>query len=254
MIPRIVHQTWKTTNIPRQFQQNVAVCQQINSTYTFKLWTDTVMNEFVLQYFPAVYPLWKSYPYAIQRVDTFRYMVLYVFGGVYIDLDLECKFSFDKLLGHDLVLPIGLGKLYGVFEYFTNEFMMVTKNHPFMLRCIQRLEHVYKNTWKTGIKHFDVFRSTGPAFITNMVKLYKPNVYILKREVYAGDCNTYSKNNCEGGRFLNHHEGGTWHNTWFEMSIHQFNRQFHFIMDYIYLVLVFIFLFYFQKKISTLNV
>lgn len=34
--------------------------------------------------------VYNSYPYAVQRWDMIRYLILYEYGGIYADLDYEC--------------------------------------------------------------------------------------------------------------------------------------------------------------------
>jgi len=84
MIPKIIHQTWKNTIIPTQWQDSVDACKKRHSDYEYKLWTDDMMDDFVQLEYPDFYPTYKSYKYHIQRCDVFRYLILYKYGGIYI--------------------------------------------------------------------------------------------------------------------------------------------------------------------------
>ena len=42
--------------------------------------------------------VWRRFPTGVFRADTFRYMVLRVVGGVYVDLDVEALRSMDELI------------------------------------------------------------------------------------------------------------------------------------------------------------
>jgi mannosyltransferase OCH1-like enzyme len=59
--------------------------------------------------------------------------------------------------------------------------------------------------------------STGPYFLTSMVKKYKEknikNLYILSSEEYAGDCTVCNENTCQGGTYFSHIKGQSW-NSW----------------------------------------
>jgi len=46
------------------------------------------MLAFVREHFPRDEGMWHSFPTGVFRADTFRYMVLRVVGGVYVDLDM----------------------------------------------------------------------------------------------------------------------------------------------------------------------
>lgn len=58
-----------------------ASCMDMHPQYEFRLWTDENADEFVAREFPEMVDTWNSYRYRIQRADSLRYMVLYVYGG-----------------------------------------------------------------------------------------------------------------------------------------------------------------------------
>ena len=89
MIPKIIHQTWKNEKIPKKWKKAVKSCKF--EGYTYILWTDKKMDKFVEKYYPDFYDFYSSYKYVIQKCDAFRYLVLYKFGGIYLDMDLLCK-------------------------------------------------------------------------------------------------------------------------------------------------------------------
>ena len=56
------------------------------------------MEHFVKKFFPEFAAAYMSFehPCHVMRADLFRYLVLYKFGGVYMDLDGKCVKSFDQ--------------------------------------------------------------------------------------------------------------------------------------------------------------
>lgn len=208
MIPKIIHQTWKTKNIPDEWKDAVESCKQINKGFKYMLWTDETMDKFVKKNYPNIYKSYKSYKYQIQRCDVFRYLVLYKYGGIYLDMDIACKKSLNHFLHYDLVLAHSSN----IETYFTNSFFMVVPNHPFFKYCIDRLSENINNYQYFG-KHLHVMYSTGPAFVTKMVNNYGKikNSYILTKQEFAGDCNVCNENTCNGGTYLTHIQGNSWH-------------------------------------------
>lgn len=81
MIPKIIHQTWKTKVIPEHWKDSSNSCKIYNEDFNYILWTDDSMDEFVKINYPKFYKVYKSYEYNIQRCDAFRYLVLYKYGG-----------------------------------------------------------------------------------------------------------------------------------------------------------------------------
>ena len=49
--------------------------------------------------------MYDNYGYGIQRADAMRLFFLHKYGGVYIDLDIECQRSLDFLRHYAWVMP-----------------------------------------------------------------------------------------------------------------------------------------------------
>lgn len=94
MIPKIIHQTWKNTKIPDNWIDAQKSCKILHPDYKYILWTHEDMDKFVKSEYPNFYKTYISYKYDIQRCDAFRYLVLYTYGGIYLDLDIVCKKKF----------------------------------------------------------------------------------------------------------------------------------------------------------------
>lgn len=207
MIPKIIHQTWKTNDIPEEWKDAVNSCKSIHKEFKYMLWTDETMDVFVKTYYPEFYKTYHSYKYDIQRCDAFRYLVLYKYGGIYLDMDIICKKKINDLLKYDIVLAHSSN----VKTSFTNSFFMVSSNHPFMKYCIDHLsENV--NKYQYFGKHLHVMYSSGPLFLNNMISDYGDleNHHNLNAEEFAGDCNVCNEDKCKGGIYFSHIRGQTW--------------------------------------------
>lgn len=218
MIPKIIHQTWKTKEIPEEWQEAVNSCKKINKNFKYILWTDVTMDDFVKKYYPSFYKVYKSYTHQIQRCDAFRYLVLYKYGGVYLDMDIICNKNLNNLLHYDLVLAHDIN--FNTSNLM-NSFFMVIPQHPFFKFCIDKLSD-YKDNFKYFGKHLHVMNSTGPSFLTNMVAEFGKikNIYVLSKKEFSGDCNICNENTCKGGVYFTHIHGNSWHN--FDSTIYNF--------------------------------
>jgi len=96
--PRILHQTWKTTEIPSNLRGFVQSCKAMNSDYEYHLWTDQDLYQFIHRFFPQYAAAYDNFAQNIERVDFARYAIMYQIGGVYADLDIQCVKPFDSLL------------------------------------------------------------------------------------------------------------------------------------------------------------
>jgi len=215
MIPKIIHQTWKNTQIPDNWIDAQKSCKAIHSDYKYILWTHEDMDKFVKNEYPNFYKTYISYKYNIQRCDAFRYLVLYKYGGIYIDLDIVCKKSLNNFLHYDIVLPLCSSDS----NMFTNGFLMIIPKHPFFKYCIDQLPN-YINSYSYLGKFSHVMNSTGPVFLTNMIKNYNKNsnmsiknMNILTKKQFSGDCNVCNEDTCIGGEYFDHLVGKSWHDT-----------------------------------------
>ena len=79
--PWLMHQTWKTCDLPVAQTTWRARCAGILPHMRFLLWTDAHIRELVALDFPEHLPLYDSYDQHIKRVDVSRYFILFAFGA-----------------------------------------------------------------------------------------------------------------------------------------------------------------------------
>jgi mannosyltransferase OCH1-like enzyme len=208
MIPKILHQTWKDETIPEKWIDAVNSCKNLYSDFTYMLWTDEKMEEFIKNKHSWFYETYISYPHHIQRCDAFRYFVLYTYGGLYLDMDIACIKKINDFLKYDAVLV----KSPNVETVYTNMFFAFSKGNPFLKFCIEHLEKS-KNSADLLGKHLHVMSSTGPVFLTDRITEYGEidNVHVLSNQGFAGDCSICNvKKGCKGGTNFKHVEGSSW--------------------------------------------
>jgi mannosyltransferase OCH1-like enzyme len=209
MIPKILHQTWKSPEVPTHWKGAQESVRSMNPDYEYMFWTNDDIARFVQVAYPQFYRLLAEYPHPIQIIDAFRYFVLYHYGGIYIDLDIGCKRPLDPgILQHDLLLV----KSMNTPSIYTNAMMMSSKHNPFMRQCMFSLEHSAKSTIWTPGKHLHVMNSTGPLFLTNQMRRYDGPVHTLPAKMFSGNCNACNLNStCQGGVYFYHVVGESWH-------------------------------------------
>jgi hypothetical protein len=167
MIPKILHFTWKSEQLPRQMQAYYDAWRRLHPDWEIRLWTDETMRAFVAETYPAFIPTYDAYPKMIQRADSFRYLVLGALGGVYADLDVEPFKPIDDLLDFECFLGIEpLEHIFpdrhhqGVPFLLTNAFMGSVPGHPLWRDIIARMPSLVDQ---------ETFYSTGPSMVTSAV-------------------------------------------------------------------------------------
>lgn len=111
--PRVVHQSWKTRELPAVLQEWRRTWSELNPGYTMRLWSDSDNDRFLAKHYPWFAKYYRQYDKTIKRVDAVRVFYLYHYGGVYADLDFACIRPFDELLRrHGGVAEVLLGELH----------------------------------------------------------------------------------------------------------------------------------------------
>ena len=96
-VPRIIHQTWKSDEIPDEWKPYQHSWRHAHPGWEYKLWTDEANRRLVADRYPWFLPTYDAFPRDIQRVDAAKYLIVYTYGGVYADLDCECLKPLDPL-------------------------------------------------------------------------------------------------------------------------------------------------------------
>ena len=198
-VPNIMHQSWKSCKPNprhRMWQQH---CQRLNPAWDAWQWTDAGNDDIIAREFPSFVPLFEQYDMNIKRIDAVRLFYLFLFGGIYIDLDFLCLRPFEALalpVAHASVgfknranpgencscatrrpaalqyrtgcgscMPRGRTRILQV-EMVPNAFMAAPPRHPFVAFAIHRLnasrDRMFKNRPHPSA-------ATGPVFLTSSV-------------------------------------------------------------------------------------
>ncbi len=180
MIPKIIHQTWKgppetlPLNWVESYKTWTSLAQEFGFQYMY--WDDKAIDGFIQEHFPWFLDKFRAYPYGIQRADTFRYFVLYHYGGIYSDFDnVPSRSFFSEWFPkhqhyHVVIGKCKIGSDVGNQD-LTNAFMLSRPRHDFWIHVWDLLYDPYKyNGWKHFGKHiyyFQILFSTGPGIISD---------------------------------------------------------------------------------------
>jgi mannosyltransferase OCH1-like enzyme len=180
-IPKIIHQTWETMDMPCEWQDCVRSWQECHPHWEYRLWTDDDRRRFVEQRYPEFLDIFDSYSYDIQRADAIRYFVLHKYGGLYVDLDLECLRPVDDILSNRTFVigrqPGRHAKVHGEDTLVGNAFMASVPGHRFLLEIVGTIKTINPRI----TSHDEVLSTTGPVMIDSVLRKYAGNdVFILE--------------------------------------------------------------------------
>ncbi|OAF55938.1 hypothetical protein VC83_08003 [Pseudogymnoascus destructans] len=89
-VPKLLHQSWKTNELPAKFEKWSRVCREKHHDWEWVLWTNDDNLNLVRKHFPWLEEAYLELPGEIYRADFSRNLYMYIFGGVYADLDTDC--------------------------------------------------------------------------------------------------------------------------------------------------------------------
>jgi mannosyltransferase OCH1-like enzyme len=164
MIPRIIHQTWKTKDVPKQWMHLQQKVIFLHPDWEYRLWTDKDCDTFVKREFPDFYSIYNSFPKNMMRADAIRYLIMYRIGGLYLDLDYELLSRFDPK-DAKLILPKNRSKFWGDSSDGIGTAIFASEpGQRFWKDVIDEL----KSSAGSYDSNVDVVGTTGPKFLTRV--------------------------------------------------------------------------------------
>jgi mannosyltransferase OCH1-like enzyme len=162
-IPKIIHQTFKTSKLPVITRWHITRFRKKNPDYSYEFYDDQRIETFLLKEFGEdILSLYKRINIGAAKADFFRYAVLYKKGGVYVDIDSGINGRLDDfILSSDsaVIAPEGNPDL------FVQWALIYEPNHPFLQKTIELMcENIRSNKYP-----HDVHQMTGPSVYTKAI-------------------------------------------------------------------------------------
>jgi len=163
-IPKVVYQSWHTIDVHPQIQRKMYEMRTMNPDYEFHLFTDYDMTHFVTNNFDAdIIDCYNRLNIIVAKVDFWRYLVLYKYGGIYLDMDSSILKPLDQLMNPD---DDAIVSLEGNLEWYLQWALVFNKGHPILKRTIDSIVDNIKNNRYPN----DIHAMTGPAVFTRAIR------------------------------------------------------------------------------------
>lgn len=196
MIPKKLHFTYKTDDLPKIYQENLARWKDFCPDWEIYYYSNEKVYEFFNEYFPKYSEEIAKIKHGVVLADLFRYAVLYIHGGMYSDIDtIPLKRIPKKWLDMESVLG---------YEYQPSKYLCMTipsyskdtlcqwsflsrKGHPLfkevLENCIAKLK---EKNFKFALAK-EILETTGPILFTEVSEKYllDPKVLVLDMDVFA---------------------------------------------------------------------
>jgi mannosyltransferase OCH1-like enzyme len=220
-IPKIIIQTWKTKEIPAKYKNDISSLRKHNSDFKFMFFSDEDIEIFLQKNYPEYYDTYVKLPVKIQKIDYFRYVAIYHYGGFYFDLDVTGLYPIKELIKYDCVFPVdqNIQKYKCDDDRFKNyckenmtkilgQYAFGAKPRNYFIKTLintinNNIDNYIQEYNKNGSSLQYIYSSTGPDFVTDVYMNYKfkKDIYILNYKVGQ-----------HFGKYAKHNFYGTWKN------------------------------------------
>ena len=165
----------------------------LHKNWSLRLYTDEGNRELMSRHFPTFLSLYDGYDTTIRRVDAVRLFYLYLYGGVYADLDVMCLRPFESLPltpGEAAFGYQGLGYTNSLMlkkccedheakctngscvhrgtDQVPNAFMVAPPRHPLIAQLILGLQRAASTNFKGKLGH--PLAATGPVYLSSGIQ------------------------------------------------------------------------------------
>jgi mannosyltransferase OCH1-like enzyme len=161
-IPRLLHLIWVGDALqPAYVDLHLNEWRQLMPDWTVRLWTnaDITENNFDLPYLNLI----NSAEKGAQKADIMRYLIVFKYGGVYMDTDIKPHRSLDPLvtLGRSFII---CHDIYITWAYVACAFFAAPAEHPI-------LEYAARLCLSATLNTNDVHLQTGPRIFGEAIAM-----------------------------------------------------------------------------------
>lgn len=175
-IPYIIHQTNEYHYVPEHMKYEIDNIRQMNPEYTHIYYDNKDIEDFIMEHMDErTYKSFKTLIPGAYKADFFRYCVLYIKGGIYVDSAFVQLVPFEKI-----ILPTDkfISVVDGDSNNLYNAFIACVPGHPVLKMTIDLMIKRIENR-EYGSSDLHV---TGPCLLgevfRNMMGTNNLNTYV----------------------------------------------------------------------------
>ena len=241
-IPRIIHLNWMQgwDNFPEKLKPNVESIISKNPGWKVMKWDESrILN--ALQGTPYL-NTYKSFKLLHQRVDFARYVLLYMFGGVSLDTDIEALRPLSETPYINTSNFIVSEKPHSTS--INNATILVSKENPIMKYVIDNIDT--KECDKSDYKCIQA--TTGPYAFNRLISKFKDQIVVLDKSFLEPCTSLDPYCSPKEHSVLNHKHELSWISPWHKKAIQSYFIAKNFKVEIVMLIALVIILYFIFKK------
>ena len=193
-IEKNIIQTYKNNNINTFIYNNIKRILSLNNDYNYIFITDEIVIDLIKNNFDEnTLSAFNKLNIGAAKGDFVRYIAMYVYGGVYLDLDASIETKLDNFIPKDVDFLFFYDKNKNIQQWC---FMCISKN-IIVKKIIEEMVRRINNNEQ------NIFLATGPTLVTDVIYNFinNSNIYNVTKNVSKIDRETVFKanNNYMGG-------------------------------------------------------
>ena len=191
MIDKNIFQSWYTKELHPLVQEKINYFKQINPEYKHYLFVDADMDRFVNEQFKGdIADCYNKLNIIVAKVDFWRYLILYKYGGVYLDMDSSIDKPLNELIKNEdeaIITAEGNPNMYVQWA------LIFSKKHPILQKTIELIcKNINNNSYPN-----DIHKMTGPSVYSraiNEIHMEFNNNIIIHKQINKNTDITYKTN------------------------------------------------------------
>ena len=176
VIPLTIYQTWYTKDLPPKMHENVELLKKQNPEFEHFLYDDNDCRKFIKENFDKdVLNAYDSLIPGAYKADLWRLCILYIKGGIYMDIKLNCVNGFKLLeLTEDEHFVLDRISCFTTPKPIYNALIVCNKENPLLLLGIKKIvDNVKKKYYGPNALY-----PTGPGMLSEVLLSNNLNINI----------------------------------------------------------------------------
>lgn len=223
-IPLILHQIWYQglDNIKEPYKKcyTTVVKGVENTGWQHIFWDQAKIEAFIRKHYPQYWDLYEYFPNLIQKLDISRYIILYHYGGCYLDMDVAWIKDFSVLIEPDDELIFS----NTMQRFVNNGTLLSSPKNRFWLDFLGSIARKKKK--KCFLDRFLYVQLTTGPLSFNLFMRRKKNEYNIKilDYKYLEPCKSKYDTDITKEAFLMNYYGNFWISPIYSFFIYLYSR------------------------------
>jgi mannosyltransferase OCH1-like enzyme len=206
---------------PEKYKYSINKFKEYNPQFQIRIWSEIELKELLNNTDNNIFSYCiERCNHFIQKVDIYKWLILYQIGGLYLDMDISVHKPIDNTImdyfnRNDLVLNYMQVWQFIPFKVVNNGIIWCKKNNkliPKFLETIPWDNQYFKN------KDWQILDTTGPFHLSRWVNSMKGHgIIILEPHYFEGRPLVYIKD--QQGIYTTHLHHSNWMENWVYMYV-----------------------------------